>query len=164
MDGLSAAASVLAVGSAGIKISIKLVAFANQVKTAGDVAAAIGKDVCLTAGVLHELGELMRKKKPNQNVGIFSDGALRTTQALASTCQDLFAKIEDALGKANRQMAKRPEDADGPVVLSTRDRLKWPFSQPDIERLRMDLEKTKTSLMLMLQIVSLGYSKALAPA
>ncbi|KAI9849541.1 MAG: hypothetical protein M1830_007110, partial [Pleopsidium flavum] len=62
MDGVSTAASIIAIASAGVQISIKLIGFASQVRTAQKIINAIGNDVSLTSGVLQELAELMKKK------------------------------------------------------------------------------------------------------
>lgn len=164
MDGVSVAASIVAIASAGVQISIKLITFASQVKTAQKTINAIGNDVSLTSGVLQELGELMKKKKPNQEVSIFSEGALRITQSSARICQGIFDEIETELGKATKQLTgKSSADGDN-IELSKAERMKWPFLQPGIDGLRAELEKSKGTLMLVLQVTTLGYTEALAKA
>jgi len=132
MDGVSTAASIIAIASAGVQISLKLIGFASQVKRAQKIVNAIGNDVSLTSGVLHELGQPMKKKKPDQKVSIFSDGALRITQSSARTCQGIFNEIEAELMKASRQVSSKNSDG-GMVLLSKAERMNWPFLQPGIE-------------------------------
>ena len=67
MEGVGAAASILAVAGAGIQISLKLIAFADQISTAPKRIQDVGTDVSVTAGTLRELGELMSKNMPNKN-------------------------------------------------------------------------------------------------
>ncbi|KAI9851164.1 MAG: hypothetical protein M1830_006919, partial [Pleopsidium flavum] len=105
----------------------------------------------------------MKKKKPDQEVGIFNDGALRITQSAAKTCQGIFQEIEAELMKAYRQISGKNSDGDM-VVLSRAERMRWPFLQPGIEGLRAELEKSKGTLMLVLQVTTLGYTEALAKA
>ncbi|KAI9873560.1 MAG: hypothetical protein M1830_010852 [Pleopsidium flavum] len=164
MDGVSTAASIIAIASAGVQISIKLIGFASQVRTAQKTINAIGNDVSLTSGVLHELAELMKKKKPDQEVSIFSDGALRITQSSARTCQGIFEEIEAELKKASRQVSGKVTVDGGMLVPSHAERMKWPFLQPGIEGLRAELEKSKGTLMLVLQVTTPGYTEALAKA
>ena len=61
MDGISVAASVLAIATAGVQVSIKLVSLSNQVATARNRITSIGNDVSLTASILQQLAELMTK-------------------------------------------------------------------------------------------------------
>ncbi|KAI9869739.1 MAG: hypothetical protein M1830_005145 [Pleopsidium flavum] len=104
----------------------------------------------------------MKKKKPDQEVSIFSDGALRITQSSARTCQGIFEEIEAELKKASRQVSGKVTVDGGMLVLSHAERMKWPFLQPGIEGLRAELEKSKGTLMLVLQVTTLGYTEALA--
>lgn len=50
------------------------------------------------------------------------------------------------------------------IELSTIERAKWPFLQPEINNLRAELRDAKTTLMLMLQVTSLALSKRMADA
>lgn len=62
MGVVSISASVLAIATVGVQVSIKLIAFASQISTASDRSTSIGNDVSLTSGVLQQLGELMTQK------------------------------------------------------------------------------------------------------
>jgi len=129
MDGIGVAASVLAVGTAGVKISIKLVAFANQVATASERVRSIAIDISLTASLLQQLGELMSKPEQDEAISTFSEGGLATTQASAAACEELFRDLEDVLNKANGQFRFKAAGAalGKKVTLSKVEALKWPF-------------------------------------
>lgn len=164
MDGISAASSVLAIGTAGVQISIRLLAFANQVKTASDRIQSIGSDVSLTANVLQQLSDLMNKRDEAEGTSIFSKEALFTVTTSANTCKSAFETLEAALGNASDQVrAKRNITALGTkIVLSKLEALKWPFLQPGIDTLQAALSTARHNLMLILHVTTLAYMKKLA--
>ena len=164
MDGVSAASSIVAVGTAGIQISIKLIAFANRVSTASDRIRSIGSDVSLTANVLQQLSELMKKRDENEAINLFSNEGLATTQASADACKRVFGELEIVLQKASRQIqTKNDNTAIGTkVVLSKYESLRWPFLQPNIDSLRSALSDARETLMLILHVTTLAYMKKLA--
>ena len=164
MDGVSAAASVLAIGTIGVQVSIKLIAFANQVGTASDRIQSIGSDVSLTANVLQQLSELMSKRDENEATSIFSENALTTTHASASACKKVFTELEEVLRKASKQLRASGHNAPPgqKIILSKYEALKWPFLQPSIASLRTALGDARETLMLILQVTTLAYSKKLA--
>lgn len=106
MDGVSAAASILAIPGAGVQISIKLIAFANQVGTASDRIRSIGSNVSLTSNVLQQLSELMKKRAGHKAIDIFSEDGLKSTEAPADACKRVFRDLEEALRKASRQLRR----------------------------------------------------------
>lgn len=164
MDGISAAASVLAIGTAGVQISIKLIAFANQVATASERIRSIGVDISLTANVLQQLGELMRKPQRDETIGIFSEEGLATTQASAAACEEVFRDLEIVLKKANGQFRIKEAGAalGKKITLSKIEALKWPFLQPGVDSLRTTLNNARETLMLILHVTTLAYMKKLA--
>ena len=165
MDGVSAAASIIGIASVGVQISIKLITFSNQVGTAPSRIRLIGNDVSLTSGVLQQLGDLMHQQngKQDDTITIFSKGGLLTTQASATTCKGIFEQLEDALKKASRQIRESGAGlGTRKVVLSKTERLRFPFLQPSLDNLRGELRDARGTLLLILQVTTLAYSKKLA--
>ena len=166
MDGVSAAASILGIATVGIQISIKLITFSNQIGTAPRRIRHIGNDVSLTSGVLQQLGDLMQQQgsETDDKITIFSEGGLLTTRASATTCKVIFEQLEEALMKASRQI--RGGSGAGlqarKVVLSKTERLRFPFLQPSLDALRGELGDARGTLLLILQVTTLAYSKKLA--
>ena len=74
MDGVSVAANIVGIATAGAALSIKLVTLATQISTAAERVSSIGSDISLTSGVLHQLGELMTQKTTDDGISIFSQG------------------------------------------------------------------------------------------
>ncbi|KAL8946719.1 MAG: hypothetical protein Q9222_006924 [Ikaeria aurantiellina] len=151
MDGVSIAASLVGIGAAGCQIAIKLYTLATQISTAPDRITSISNDVSLTAGVLQQLGELMTQKATHDGTSIFSPGGLKTTKDSALMCERIFKDIEQAAKEASQQIRGRGTSIGGKLKLSKTERMKWPFLQPSIETLRIDLREAKGNLMLMLQ-------------
>ncbi|KAL8822137.1 MAG: hypothetical protein Q9191_007120 [Dirinaria sp. TL-2023a] len=165
MDGVSAAASILAIAGAGVQISIKLIAFANQVGTASDRIRSIGSDVSLTSNVLQQLSELMNKRAGHKALDIFSEEGLKSTEASADACKRVFGDLEEALRKASRQLRHengRAAALGDKVILTKYEALKWPFLQSNIVALRTALRDARETLMLILQVTTLAYSRKLA--
>ncbi|KAL8707370.1 MAG: hypothetical protein Q9220_007594 [cf. Caloplaca sp. 1 TL-2023] len=162
MDGVSIAASLVGIGAAGCQIAIKLYTLATQISTAPDRITSISNDVSLTSGVLQQLGELMTQKATHEGTSIFSHGGLETTKASALMCERIFKEIEQAAKDASQQIRGRGPMMGGKLKLSKSERIKWPFLQPSIETLRIDLREAKGTLMLMLQVTSLAFSKKMA--
>lgn len=152
MDGISVAASIIAVATAGIQISIKVVTLADQVSTAADRVSSIGNDVSLTSGILHQLGELM-SQSPDEGLPTFSKAGLETTKTSTETCRKIFEEIERETAKASKSIGGRKRPIGEKVKLSVVEKAKWPFLQPSLEFLRIDLREAKQTLMLMLQVL-----------
>ena len=160
MDGISAAASVLAIASAGIEVLIKLTSFSIRVGTAPDRIRSIGSDVALTSNVLQQLGELLEPKVDDDNaIDIFSPRARLNTQASADACRRIFRELECSLRKASKQIRSKTSEPGGIIVLLKLERLRWPFLQASFEDLRADLRDARETLMLILHVTTLGYHR-----
>lgn len=164
MDGISAAASILGIATAGVQVSIKLATLSSQISTAPDRLSAIGNNVSLTSAVLQQLADLMKSDSQSANTSpsILSNGSLNTVQASASVCDRIFLEVKDETSKASIQLRDYKHLLGNKVKLSKIERLKWPFLQPSIDVLRNDLKEAKGTLILMLQLCLLGISKRIA--
>lgn len=163
MDGVSVAASLVGIGAVGGQIAIKLYTLAAQISTASDRISSISNDVSLTSSVLQQLGELMNQKAANGGISIFSQSGLETTKTSATMCENIFKTIEQAARDASEQIRGRGRGRIvGKINLSKSEKAKWPFLQPSIEALRDDLRMAKGTLMLMLQVTTLAFSKKMA--
>ncbi|KAL8654959.1 MAG: hypothetical protein Q9226_003226 [Calogaya cf. arnoldii] len=161
MDGVSIAASLVGLGTAGCQIAIKLYTLASQISTASQRISSVSNDVSLTAGILKELGEFMTRETANDSTSIFSQSGLETTKNSAAVCETIFSEIEQAAKEASEQLRTKTRII-GKIKLSKSEKLKWPFLQPSIESLRIDLREAKGTLMLMLQVTNLALSQKMA--
>ena len=161
MDGVSIAASLLGLGTVGCQIAIKLYTLASQISTASQRISSVSNDISLTAGVLKELGEFMTQETATGSESIFSQTCLETTKTSAAICETIFNEIEQAAKEASVQLRTR-DRIIGKIKLSKSEKAKWPFLQPSIDSLRIDLREAKGTLMLMLQLTNLAVSQRMA--
>lgn len=163
MDVVSISASVLAIATVGAQVSIKLIAFASQVSTASDRITSVGNDVSLTSGVLQQLGELMTQKATDDDdTSIFSQASLVTTKSSAEACARIFQAIEKEMKAASEQLRGPKRPIGRKVLLSRYEQLKWPFLQPGLDVLRSEMREAKGTLMLTLQVTTLGFARKVA--
>lgn len=101
MDGASLAASIVGIATAGIQVSIKVVALAGQVSTAANRVSAIGNDISLTSNILQQLGELITEKNSGGTGSILNRGGLETTRSSAEICKRIFLEVEEEFAKAS---------------------------------------------------------------
>ena len=185
MEAIGAASAILAIATAGVQCSVKLVTFAGQVKTAPEQITMVAEDVSLNASILHQLGELATENIENEhptldgdsnnttdpNVksvpdtkttiskqSIFNPTGLKTVIKLAKKCEEIFESLDQSLRKASQQLHAKPK-ISGKVKPSRAEMFKWPFLLPAMDTLRNELRNVKGTLMLMLQVAMLAYSR-----
>ncbi|KAI9873532.1 MAG: hypothetical protein M1823_007897, partial [Watsoniomyces obsoletus] len=106
---------------------------------------SISQDIAATGAVLQQLGNELRK---DEKLRLCSPKAIATAKSLMEECHKIFKELNDAVdgkGKALGSGAK--------VVLGLKQRLKYPFLEPQIELLKANLEKLKSSLLVMLNVL-----------
>jgi hypothetical protein len=188
MEAIGAASAILSIAIAGIQCSVKLVTFAGQIKTAPERITSVAEDVSLNASILQQLGELIKESstgdasalsddsnmnksddeksdstsKGNDNgptqSSIFSETGLLTVLKLAEKCREIFDSLNEYLQKASKQLATR-SGRSNQVKFNRAEILKWPFMKPEVDAMREQLRDTKGTLMLMLQVAMLAYSR-----
>lgn len=142
--------TIVGIASAGIKLSITLYTFSETVSTAQAEIKNVARDVSLTSAVLEELGASLRQ---DDEAKLYSGSALRTATDVVKECEGVFNDINLVMGKAMDSASKRGIKK-GKLALSALDKLKWPFLQPKMDMLRGNLERLKSTLVLMLSVLS----------
>lgn len=185
MEAVGAASAILSIATVGVQCSMKLMTFAGQIKTAPEQITKIAKDVSLNASILQQLGELAKENVGNglpisddkdgsnddmnsvhdaetaaSNQSIFNAKGLGTVMSLAKNCEEIFISLDQSLRKASKQLRAKP-GTSGKVKLSHAEKLKWPFLLPGMDTMRNELQNVKGTLMLMLQVAMLAYSRKL---
>lgn len=165
MEAVGAAASILAIAGVGIQISLKLIAFADQVSTSPEKIQDVGIDVSITAGALYELGALMHQKKSRKRaVEMFRPDQIENIMASSTICREVFEELKEILTKASQQLreihesATKSQNVSTKIELSRIERMRWPFLQPSTESLRITLDDAKGTLTLILQVVHLRHA------
>ena len=139
--------SAIQIASTGLKLSTTLNSFAETVSTAGDTITHIVKDFTLTAAVLSELGSYLGQDKQS---GVASTNALTTAEEIAHECKKILEDIDVKLGDSMKK-ASGTKYSTSQLAL---ERLRWPFLQLKMELLRSDLERPKSTLILMLHVLT----------
>ncbi|KAG7006644.1 hypothetical protein G7Y79_00013g034160 [Physcia stellaris] len=152
MAELGAVGSILQVPDVGLRLSTTLFTFAETVVSADKIVSAVSKDVSLTSSVLRELAKILDKADRDE---AFSDGALDSALAIVKECSDVFAEIDRMLiEKLPKLSSQRKEKA--PTVTMALERFKWPYLQSKMNLLQSNLERLKSSLLVILHVISLA--------
>jgi len=139
---LGIAASVIQIAELGARLSVKLFVFSRKIKSADKSIDSISQDIAATGAVLQQLGSELSK---DENAELCSNEALATTRNLVDSCMSVFKDLESSLdGRFS---------SSNSVVAGWKQRLKFPFLEAQIEVLRSNLERLKSSLLVMLNVL-----------
>lgn len=156
MAELSIIAAVAQIADVGLRLSIKLYTFGEIVATADRAVISISKDVSLTSGVLKELGQILEKDRKSRT---FSENAIQTADGVVKECLEVFQEMDSilvkklpSLGAGRRNEETRAERPKRAMVLL--EKLKWGYLQPKLQLLRSNLDRLKSTLLLMLNVIT----------
>ncbi|KAF1955470.1 hypothetical protein CC80DRAFT_366271, partial [Byssothecium circinans] len=135
-------ASVVQVAGAGLKLSQTLYQYAEGVASADRKVKDIAKEIQLTSFVINELGSLF---KQDDTSALLSKSALRTADETVQECSTVFTELDAALAKSKK---------------NTFGRLKFPFRESKIELLRSHIDKLKSTLQLLMQVLTHAHQVA----
>jgi hypothetical protein len=144
----SIATGALQVASAGIALAKTLHDYLESVKSAHKHIKAIAIEVGLTSSVLEHLGKLLEEHETEK---LCSKNIVTDAKAAFSGCEDAFREVDEAI----KVLVKPPTNGTKNVSLSAS--LFWPFKKGKLEALQANLERLKTTLLLMLSV--LGYAR-----
>jgi hypothetical protein len=100
--------------------------------------------VSLLSSVLKQLGSCLKK---DVYVKLCKTETLTTTKEIAEQCKIAFEDLDDIIGKYVEGGRMR-----------LKDRLKWPFVEKRVTLLRVNLDRLKSTLMLMLEVLKYARS------
>ena len=138
------AASVLQMADLGWRVSYKLYAFSKKVHEAGKSIELISQDISATGAVLKQLGsEVEKDERAEAKSRLCSQGLIDAASKLVEECRSLFKDLEYSIdGKESNK-----------VILGFRHKLKWSYLEPRVELMRTNLERLKSSLAIMLNVL-----------
>lgn len=146
-DAVGLAASIAQIVSTGVQASVYLYNFAETVSSAGKALKEISSDISLTTSVLQQLKTVLESEKDHETA---SKEAFSAAEALIQECSNTFEAIVTLIKKQFPDLGPRHR------TRSKLNLLKWPIIQPKIETMRSNLEKHKTKLILMTQVLTLA--------
>ncbi|KAL3477736.1 hypothetical protein BJX99DRAFT_225649 [Aspergillus californicus] len=141
------AAGVLALAEAGFQLSKTLHDVGSSIVHARKELTELAGELDNFAAVLVSVGEIVQK---NSNSTDFqqSDHLVRTTKQVLERCGTEFERI--------RKMVHLPKSLGNSKSIPKWDRLRWPFRKSKAAKMKVSLEYSKSSLMLMLQTLHLA--------
>ena len=156
MAELGIIASVVQIADVGLRLSIKLYTFGEIVASADRSVISISKDVSLTSGVLKELGQILDKDRETRT---FSENAVQTADGVVKECLEVFQEMENilvkklpSLGGGGKEGTRGGERVKRATIML--ERLKWGYLQPKLQLLRSNLDRLKSTLLLMLNVIT----------
>ena len=156
MAELALLASIVQIADVGLRLSSRLFLFGQTVATADRSIVAISKDVKLTSYVLQHLGQTF---KDDKNF-IHSRKATETAEEVAQECSNVFEEMDTILLKKLSHLkdeSSTEKKARGKILL---ERLKWPTLKGKMDLLSCNLDRLKSTLTLMLEV--LNYAQKVA--
>ena len=148
MAEIALAASILQVADIGVRLGLRLSTFGEAVAKADRSILAISKDITLTSSVLQALSKVFQKDKQH----IRSNNAVQTAETVVNECYAVFKEMEDMLLKEFPQLKTGVADK-GFNAKAVLERFRWPTIRPKIELLNCNLDRMKSTLTLMLQVI-----------
>ncbi|KAF2027862.1 hypothetical protein EK21DRAFT_29659, partial [Setomelanomma holmii] len=135
-------ASVIQVAGAGLKLSQTLYQYADGVATADARIKLIAKEIQLTSFIIDELGDVF---KNDETSTLMSEKAMKMANETMKECSTVFAEVDATLKKSKK---------------NTLGRLMLPFRDNKIELLRNHIEKLKSTLQLLMQVLTVAHQVA----
>lgn len=136
-------ASILQIADLGAKISVKLCSFYHTIKDSNQSMQSLSSDVSLTCSILQQLGKVLEK---DQKTKICSEQAFRTAQDVLGECQTVFEGIDNA-------MEKQKQEGTRSALLRGARKLTVAFMGPNLDLLKSNLERLKSTMLLMLHVI-----------
>ena len=148
MAEIALCASIIQVADIGLRLSLRLYAFGEVVASADRAILAVSKDISLASSVLQELGALFKDDAER----IYSDNAVNTAKAVVRECSNVFEEIDALLPRRITQLntGQIEKKSRARVML---ERLRWPAIKGKIEFLNCNLDRLKSTLTLMLNVI-----------
>lgn len=141
-------ASVVQIADVGARLSVKLCTFSHKIKHADENIRNISNDVALTCSVLRELGDNLKKDEESK---LCSNHAVQTAESAVNECRRVFTDLEAAL---DVKALERGGDLTTRGVFKRIGRgIKFSMVESQIELLRTNLERLKSTLLLMLNVI-----------
>ncbi len=145
---LGIAASVLQIADLGARLSVNLFTFTRKVKNADKHIDLISQDIAGTGAVLQLLGKELEK---DEGIRLCKTEAITHARSLVDDCHKIFKEINDAIDGSGKTGG-----AGFKMIIGLKQRLKYPFLEPQIDLLKAKLERLKADLMVMLNVLIYG--------
>ena len=151
MAELGVIASVIQIADVGLKLSTKLYDFAGTVTSADKDIASISRDVKLTSTVLKDLGDTLERDKESR---VVNENAVQTADGVVKECLEVFREMDEIFLKRTPLLRQADEADKATRGRKMMERLWWPYIKSKVLLLRSNLERLKSTLLLMLNVIT----------
>ena len=150
----STVAAAIRVADVRARISAKLYTFGVLVASADETISSLSREVALTSTVMKELGQISAKERPESP--IVSNIAIENMKETVQECDKAFEQVDSILLKnvPKLKLDKNDQWAKAAVFL---ERFGWQAVEPKVQLLRSNLDRLKSSLLLMLNVLMLAW-------
>jgi hypothetical protein len=133
LEALGAAASIIGIADAGLRLAKTIHAYVESVSSAEKRLDSLGTHVRTTAIVVREVGLLFENRDSARYI---SRDAVETARDVAKECEDVFLELIQIMEKTRKR--------------------KWtlPFKEQKVDLLEAQLEKSKSTLHMMLTLLT----------
>ena len=152
MAEFGAVAAIIQVADSGLRLSTTLFTFAETVANADRTISSVSKDVSLTSVVLKELANILQQ---DEGPRAYSDTAIQSAIAVVNECSASFQELHSILIEKLPKHSSRGRDDVSRTSL-TLEHFKWPYLQRKIDVLQTNLDRLKSSLLVILNVISLA--------
>lgn len=149
-DGLSIAASALGVAQLAMNIAKTLHKYIRDVKHAYEEVEALSSEVSLTGGVLSQIN---REFSSTRTAKMYTDDAQTHADIAIQQCNRALTSIVQNIMSGVRINGK------GQLAVSASVKLRWPTRASTLQSIRGDLERSKSTLTLIVTTLLLKLSK-----
>ncbi|KAK0258498.1 hypothetical protein LTS09_006757 [Friedmanniomyces endolithicus] len=154
-DGLSIAASAIQVADAGFKLYGALSQYIRDYVDANKHVRRLADEVRTTSWALQQLGALL---KEDDDIKLCKPAAIGETEAALKGCQRAFDEVSDII---KGFLPSSKPDGSGVIARSSiSNRWKWPLKTAKVQLLLAQLERLKTTLLLIFKVIT--YASKLA--
>jgi hypothetical protein len=132
LEAIGAAASIIQVADAGLRLSKTIYTYIESVSTADKRLDYVCNHVQTTSQVVREIGDVFQHK---ETARLVSNGAIQTAIDAAKECEGVFEELRGVLEKTRKR--------------------KWglPFKEQKLELLGAQLEKLKSTLHCLMSVL-----------
>lgn len=137
-DPFTIAVSVAGLASLGLQLADTLNKYAGSAVDSKGRIKAISTDIGLAVQVIRALDTTIQDEA---NRAMMNADALDTARDAIAQCQNIFEKIQSTLPELSH------------AGIKTKVVIMWPFVEPKLQLLRGNLEKVKTTLQVLMNVI-----------
>ena len=136
--------SIVGIASFGVQLSTTLYSFTKSATCTHEYIADIAGDVALTANLLSSVANVLKEEA----WALISQSALKDADKILKRCECVFDEIQQIIEKRTKTGER------GKGRIAALGRLAWPLKEQRVELLRRRLDNLKTSLLLLLKVLT----------